>query len=173
METTTLPRSWCLVSAPGSEASAVFLPGKDEPGTIIIKCPKISLEQPSLLRAMGRIPPEGLPGECDLEMEWEVLYEGQGQLTGKEAFLSVTQSAMTVRTNQDPFTAYSLPKEVPGGVRTGQWHRYTSVTKIRNRPALEHMLIGFNLSSPGQFVLKPPALHLVLPSGARLPFPLG
>lgn len=172
METTTLPRSWCLVSAPGSEASAVFLPGKGEPGTIIVKCPRISLEQPSLLRAMGRIPPEGLPGECDIEMEWEVLYEGQGQMTGKEAFLSVTQSSMTVRTNQDPFTAYSQPQVAPGGVPGGHWHRYVSVTKIRNKPALEHMLIGFNLSSPGQYVIKPPVLALVLANGERTPFPL-
>ena len=172
METTALPRSWCLVSAPGSEASAVFLSAKDEPGTIIIKCPKISLEQPSLLRGMGRIPPEGLPGECDIEMEWEVLYEGAGQLTGKEAFMSVTQSSMTVRTNQDPFTAYSLPATVSGGIPGGQWHRYSSVTKIRNNPALEHMLIGFNLSAAGQFILKPPALTVVLPSGQRIPFPI-
>ena len=173
METTALPRSWCLVSAPGSEATAVFMPGKDEPGNIIIKCPKISLEQPSLLRAMGRVLPDALPGECDLQMDWDVLYEGQGDLTGKEAFMSVTQSSMTVRTNPDPFTAYSLPASVEGGVPKGQWFRYSSVTKIRNNPAMEHMLIGFNLSAPGQYLFKPPSLQVVLPSGERMPFPLG
>jgi hypothetical protein len=170
METTNLPRSWCLVAAPGSEASAVFLPGKEEPGTIVVKCPKISQGQPSLLRGMGRIPMDGLPGECDIEMDWDVLYEGQGDLSGKEAFLSVTQSSMTVRTNQDPFTAYSLSRE-PLNVGPGsEWKRYSSVTKIRNKPALEHMLIGFNLSVPGQYVFRPPTLTVVLPSGERLAF---
>lgn len=172
METTNLPRSWCLVAAPGSEASAVFLPGQEKPGTIVVKCPKISQGQPSLLRGMGRIPPDGMPGECDIEMDWDVLFEGQGELTGKEAFLSVTQSAMTVRTNQDPFTAYSLPRDVANGGPGKEWKRYSSVTKIRNKPALEHMLIGFNLSVPGHYIFRPPTLTLVLPSGERLAFPL-
>jgi hypothetical protein len=171
METTNLPRSWCLVAAPGSEASAVFLPGKEEPGTIVVKCPKISQGQPSLLRGMGRISPGDLPGECDIEMDWDVLHEGQGELTGKEAFLSVTQSSMTVRTNQDPFTAYSLPREPLNGGPGKEWRRYSSVTKIRNNPALEHILIGFNLSVPGQYVFRPPTLTVVLPSGERLAFP--
>lgn len=173
METTNLPRSWCLVAAPGSEASAVFLPGKEEPGTIVVKCPKISQGQPSLLRGMGRIPPESLPGECDIEMDWDVHFDGQGELSGKEAFLSVTQSAMTVRTNRDPFTAYSLPREVGGAGHGAGWRRFSSVTKIRNKPDLEHMLIGFNLSAPGEYLFKPPVLRVVLPSGEQISFPLG
>jgi hypothetical protein len=120
---------------------------------------------------MGRISPGDLPGECDIEMDWDVLHEGQGELTGKEAFLSVTQSSMTVRTNQDPFTAYSLPREPLNGGPGKEWRRYSSVTKIRNNPALEHILIGFNLSVPGQYVFRPPTLTVVLPSGERLAFP--
>jgi hypothetical protein len=173
METTNLPRSWCLVAAPGSEASAVFLPGKEEPGTIVVKCPKISQGQPSLLRGMGRIPPESLPAECEIEMDWDVLYDGHGELSGKEAFLSVTQSSMTVRTNQDPFTAYSLPRKTGNGGPPAGWKRYSSITKVRNKPDLEHMLIGFNLSVPGQYVFRPPILKITLPSGERTVFPLG
>jgi hypothetical protein len=173
METTNLPRSWCLVAAPGSEASAVFLPGKAEPGTIVVKCPKISQGQPSLLRGMGRIPPDSLPGECDIEMDWDVLYEGQGELSGKEAFLSVTQSSMTVRTNPDPFTAYSLPREMGNDGLPAGWRRYASITKVRNKPDLEHMLIGFNLSAPGQYIFRPPTLKLVLPSGEKKAFTMG
>jgi len=172
MESSDLPRSWCLVAAPGSEASAIFLPGRGEPGTIIVRCPRINLGQASLLRGMGRIPPAALPGECDVEMTWEVHYQGNGELTGKEAFLSLTQSAMTVRTNWDPFTAYSLPRGMEAMPGPQGWRRYLSITKIRGNPELEHMLIGFNLVAPGEYIFRPPVLTLVHPDGRRLPFPL-
>ncbi len=170
MKSTTLPQSWCLVTAPGSEASAVFLPGRNEPGKILIHYPRISLGQPSLLRAMGRMGPDCFPGDCDLEMTWDVLYEGRGSLSGKEAFLSLTQSAMTVRNNPDPLTAYSIPVEVPAGPANGGWRTYAAVTRIRNNPCMEHMLIGFDLSVPGKYVFRPPVLTVVLPNGERRPF---
>lgn len=107
----------------------LILPGKEEPGTIVVRCPKISQGQPSLLRGMGRIQPDSLPAECEIEMDGGVLYEGQGALSGKEAFLSITQSSMTVRTNQDPL--------------------------------------------PGQYVFRPPALKVVLPSGRERRSPWG
>lgn len=170
VETDTLPRGWCLVAAPGSEASAVFLPGGDVAGTIVVRCAKVSRGCPSMLRAMGRIPVNGLPGECDLEMDWEILYQGPEELTGKEAFLSVTQGSMTMRPNLDPHTAYSLPRE-PGEPRpSGEWRLYSSVTKIRDTPFLDHMLIGFNLLAPGRYTFKPPMLQVVLPSGLRFPY---
>ena len=173
MAMTSLPRGWCLVTTPGSEASALFLPGGDLAGTIVVNCAKASQGCPSILRAMGRIPVDGLPGECDLEMDWEVLYQGLAELAGNPPFLSVTQGSMTTRTNLDPHTAYSLPRDPrePGAI--GGWRVYSSATKVRNTPFLDHMLIGFNLLDPGLYTFKPPRLEVVLPSGERMPFPRG
>jgi hypothetical protein len=173
MAITSLPRGWCLVTTPGSEASALFLPGGDVAGTIVVNCAKASQGCPSILRAMGRIPVDGLPGECDLEMDWEVLCQGLAELAGNPAFLSVTQGSMTTRTNLDPHTAYSLPRDPrePGAI--GGWRVYSLATKIRNTPFLDHMLIGFNLLAPGLYTFKPPRLEVVLPSGERMPFPRG
>lgn len=168
---TSLPRGWCLVSAPGSVASALFQAAGDMAGTIVVSCAKASQGCPSMLRAMGRIPVNGLPGECDLEMDWEMLYQGPSELTGKEAFLSVTQGSMTTRTNLDPHTAYSLPRAAREPGSNGGWRMYSSVTKVMGTPFLDHMLIGFNLSAPGQYTFKPPRLQVVLPSGQRMPFP--
>ncbi|MDR3673201.1 MAG: hypothetical protein P4L36_20315 [Holophaga sp.] len=163
------PHGWTVLKPAGANLASVFVPGQDGPGILFIRCQPFSRGQLPRLRCVGRIPARFLPGFCEIEMDWDVLYKGDGRLTGGEALLYLCQPALSTRPDPDPLTVYSRPRHpVPESLPRG-WTRYTHQIKIKNNPDIAYMLIHFELRHPGNYAFKPPVLTVIHPDGTRQP----
>jgi Zn-dependent protease with chaperone function len=169
---TDLPGGWCLTLDGRSKASAVYIPGRDGTGEVLVDCQTIDPSQPPEFRAVGRQQPGAIPSPCDVEMTWDVHFTGTTPLSGCEPVMSLTQSGSMVRVNPDLLAAYSVSAGPMAGLGRG-WVRYSLTTRIHGSPQMDILFICFTFSAPGRYLFKPPVLSLILPSGQRLPYPAG
>jgi len=170
LRTTQLPSGWWLTMEGGSRASAVFIPG-EKGGRVRIDCERIDPGHPLQFRAIGRQKTGQVPSPCVIEMEWDLHYSGRKPLSGKEVAMSLTQSAQTVRNNNDLFAAYAIPSMPGHGTKPG-WTRYAMEAHVQESAQMDLLYICYTFSSPGSYIFKPPHMTIVLPSGERMPYPI-
>jgi hypothetical protein len=166
-----LPAGWWLTMEGGSRASAVFIPSGGEGGRVRIDCEHIDPGHPLQFRAVGRQRPGLVPSPSVIEMEWDVHYAGQKPLSGREVTMSLTQSALMVRENDDLLAAYAIPT-VPGQGAEPGWTRYSMRAHVQESAQMDLLFISYTFSTPGRYLFKPPRMTIELPTGERRPYPL-
>ena len=167
---TRLPCGWSMAVEGRSQASAVYIPGRNGPGKVMIDCQQIDPGHPPEFRALGRNNPHVLPTPCDVQMDWDVRYLGKNALIGNEVVMSLTQSCMVVRENTDMVAAYALPRS-PLASMDGHWSHYSLKASIQGQPRMDILYLYFKMPFPGRYVFCPPRLSLILPGGERRPYP--